>query len=311
MTQSSGTAATSVEMCAVTATRRPDGTAASATQRAISRQRRAAVPFRRRRQWLRPAAAVGCAPQQTRRRLRSAAIRTTKPNDHSRVWSPSWMNGSISTDRTSAQGSCRHCWRHRGNRDPSAAGWSVRANHACSSGAVGGEREERQPDRDREQAEQPERLARPPAGGPIRCAIESGRKKQAATITARWMMTERAAGRVARQQVGIGVAAQQRGLEEHHRHRPHRRRAAEPRQHHLGEHRLHREQQRGADKDRDGERRQQQAGLRRPPPAAALSTERSVVLVSVMECMAPAYSRKQQYRVRDILSGAAVNSARG
>ena len=38
MTHSSGTAATSVEMCAVTATSRPDGTAARKTQRTTSRQ---------------------------------------------------------------------------------------------------------------------------------------------------------------------------------------------------------------------------------------------------------------------------------
>src|SRR3954452_17439969 len=37
-TQSSGTAATSVEMCAVTATSSPDGTAASAVQTRASRQ---------------------------------------------------------------------------------------------------------------------------------------------------------------------------------------------------------------------------------------------------------------------------------
>jgi hypothetical protein len=50
----------------------------------------------------------------------------------------------------------------------------------------------------------------------------------------------------------VGIAAQQQRLEEHHRHRPHRRRAAEPRQHHFGEQRLHREQQQRADEDRCG-----------------------------------------------------------
>jgi len=48
------------------------------------------------------------------------------------------------------------------------------------------------------------------------------------------------------QEVGIGIAGQQQRLEEHHRHRPHRRRTAEPRQHHLGEQRLHRKQQQRA-----------------------------------------------------------------
>jgi len=59
----------------------------------------------------------------------------------------------------------------------------------------------------------------------------------------------RAARRVAREPVGVGIARQQRALEEHDRHRPYRRRAAQARQHHLGEHRLHHEQQRGADED--------------------------------------------------------------
>ncbi len=54
------------------------------------------------------------------------------------------------------------------------------------------------------------------------------------------------------QKMRIGIAGEQQRLEEHHRHRPHRRRTAEPRQHHLGEQRLHREQQQRADKDRRG-----------------------------------------------------------
>src|SRR6478735_4571929 len=52
-----------------------------------------------------------------------------------------------------------------------------------------------------------------------------------------------------RQIMRIGIASEQQRLEEHHRHRPHRRRAAEPRQHHLGEQRLHREQQQRTDED--------------------------------------------------------------
>ena len=51
------------------------------------------------------------------------------------------------------------------------------------------------------------------------------------------------AGTLRDQQMRVAVAGQQRGLEEEHRHRPHRRRAAEHRQHHLGEHRLDGEQQ--------------------------------------------------------------------
>ncbi len=68
-------------------------------------------------------------------------------------------------------------------------------------------------------------------------------------------------GQRAREQVRIGVAGQQRGLEEHHRDRPHRRRAAEHRQHHLGEHRLNGEQQQRGGKQRGGEEREREARL--------------------------------------------------
>src|SRR5262249_55002925 len=63
---------------------------------------------------------------------------------------------------------------------------------------------------------------------------------------------------VTREPVGIGVAREQRGLEEHDRHRPHRRRAAKTGQHHLGEHRLHHEHQCGTESDGRGERCEQQ-----------------------------------------------------
>jgi hypothetical protein len=51
-----------------------------------------------------------------------------------------------------------------------------------------------------------------------------------------------------RQQVRAGIAYEKRRLEEHHGDRPHRRRTAEPRQDHLGEHRLHGKQQQGRNK---------------------------------------------------------------
>jgi hypothetical protein len=47
------------------------------------------------------------------------------------------------------------------------------------------------------------------------------------------------------QDMRIGIAREQCALEEHHRDRPYRRRAAEPGQHHFCEHRLDREQQEG------------------------------------------------------------------
>ena len=54
------------------------------------------------------------------------------------------------------------------------------------------------------------------------------------------------------ERVGIRVAGEQRGLEEHEARRPHRRGSAEPRKDLLRHHRLDEEQQERADEDRDG-----------------------------------------------------------
>ena len=116
---------------------------------------------------------------------------------------------------------------------------------------VGGEREERQPDRDREQAEQPERIARGRRLAPA--ARDRQRQRQHRDHQQHQMDRHRnRAVAELHQKMRIGIAGEQQRLEEHHRHRPHRRRAAEPRQHHLGEQRLHREQQQRADEDRRG-----------------------------------------------------------
>jgi hypothetical protein len=48
-------------------------------------------------------------------------------------------------------------------------------------------------------------------------------------------------------EVGVEVAGEEAGLEEHHAGVPHRRRAAQLGQDHLGDHELDDEQQRGAD----------------------------------------------------------------
>ena len=113
------------------------------------------------------------------------------------------------------------------------------------------QRKERKADRYCEQAEQEHLLAsgrrHAPALGdrqrqehrPAHHHAEMDRQRQAA------------AGK-ARQRVGVGVAEQQDALEEHHRHRPDRGRAAEARQHDLGEHRLHGKQQCRAEEDRRG-----------------------------------------------------------
>ena len=114
---------------------------------------------------------------------------------------------------------------------------------------VGGEREKRQPDRHGEQAEQPQRLAGSRRSAPP--ARDMQRQREARDDHHRQMNDYRhAPRREARQRMRVGVAGEQRGLEEHHRDRPHGRSAPKPGQHHLGEHRLHGEQQRRAHEDR-------------------------------------------------------------
>ena len=122
---------------------------------------------------------------------------------------------------------------------------------------VGGEREERQPDRHHEQAEQPERVARGRRIAPG--ARDRQRQRRYRDHQQHEMHHDRNdAVPDLHQEMRVGVAGEQERLEEHHRHRPHRRRAAEPRQHHLGEQRLHREQQQRAEEDRRGIDRQHQ-----------------------------------------------------
>ncbi len=107
---------------------------------------------------------------------------------------------------------------------------------------VGRHRHERQPDRDRKQAELPQvGLALRRIAEPARHAdrqADDGQQAYSEVDVARQMRR-----RLVDQEVGIEVAGEQRGLEEEHRHRPHRRRAAEHGKHRLGEHRLDREQE--------------------------------------------------------------------
>src|SRR5262249_37696600 len=112
-------------------------------------------------------------------------------------------------------------------------------------------------DRGGEQADQPERLRG------LRRAVPAGgdRQRQRKRRGDRHRQVDRdrrATAGVTREPVGIGVAREQRGLEEHDRHRPHRRRAAKTGQHHLGEHRLQHEHQRGTESDGRRERCEQQ-----------------------------------------------------
>ena len=180
MVQNSGTDATSVAMCAVTAISRPDGTAASATQIALSRQVGAAAGRRRgvgRRRFRQP---VGRAQHQT------AAARDQHDQDivaggpepgliaepHERL-----DRDRIGDQREKAADVARGIEEVRVLR--------VRMAGAHEPGlqqrTVGGEREERQPDRDGEQPEQPERLAdlrRPaPSAGDVQRQQEARRRQ--------------------------------------------------------------------------------------------------------------------------------------
>ena len=116
---------------------------------------------------------------------------------------------------------------------------------------VGGEREERQPDRHRKQAKQPERIAR---GRRIAPTARDRQRQRQHRDHKQHQMDRHGQRTVAElhQKMRIGIAAEQQRLEEHHRHRPHRGRAAEPRQHHFGEQGLHRKQQQRTDEDRGG-----------------------------------------------------------
>jgi hypothetical protein len=132
---------------------------------------------------------------------------------------------------------------------------------------IGRDREERQTDRGGEQCEQPER------GEVDRRFAKAGRdRERQGDDRQRHQRKMRGDGvaRVepARQAVRVGVAGEQRRLEEYHRHRPHRRRTAEQRQHHLGEHRLDGEQEQRRDEQgrgKSGKYRPMGAPHRRAP----------------------------------------------
>ena len=125
----------------------------------------------------------------------------------------------------------------------------MRANQACSSGPLADRAKNGSPI---EAANRPSSQTVSPwvGGRPHPLAIASGSANVATTRSATWTTTATRPGQMARQQMRIGVAGEQRRLEEHHRDRPDRRRAAEPRQHHLGEHGLDREQQSGGEENR-------------------------------------------------------------
>ena len=118
----------------------------------------------------------------------------------------------------------------------------------------GGQQEVREPDGRDQQAEDAQGRLLAAAGLPGRVGQhrhEGQARQQQRAVQLRLRARLQPAG----DPVGVGVARQQRDLEEHHADRPHRRRAAEPGQDLLGDQRLHQEQQEGADEDGAGEQR--------------------------------------------------------
>jgi hypothetical protein len=141
---------------------------------------------------------------------------------------------------------------------------------------AGGEREERQADRGGEQAEEPKGLAALRRRAPAlrdRERQHEHRRHHDRDVNGKSDLRPREPD----QPVRIGVAREQRRLEEHHGDRPHRRGAAEPRQHHLGEHRLDHEQQRRArEHRRDVERAYQSMPPLRLHELATIPCDRSI-----------------------------------
>ena len=302
MTQSSGTAATSVEICAVTATRRPDGTAASADP---ARDRRASVggaasaPS--------TVAAAGGASGRVHSSAPQAAISSDQHDEADRpqpglIAEPDQRLdqhriGEQREEAADIAGGIEEIriLRRRvvGAREP-----------GLQQRAVGGEREERQPDRHREQAEQPERLAR--ARRPAPAVGDRERQDEAGGDHHREMDDDRlAAGRIARQQVGIGIAASSAAWKntiatDHTDGAPPSRGSTI-----LVNIGCTANKQRGAEKDRGGERRQQQPVLRaRRLRRTADRNDRWCSYLS-WNAWPQRVLGQQQYRVRDILSGAA------
>jgi hypothetical protein len=137
----------------------------------------------------------------------------------------------------------------------------------------GRDREKRQADGPRHQPDQPgdRRPAdrRMPIGADRHRQAEAGDREQAEVARDLPARPEAAA-----ETMGIGVAGEQRALEEHHRGVPHDRRTAEQRQRHAREHRLDREHEERAEEHGAGEPRQG----RRAVPCACADRKRPLAL---------------------------------
>ena len=175
---------------------------------------------------------------------RAMSARARRSTVHSR---PCWRSVSQRLDQErigdQADEGAEIGRRRRGSTGRRHGDGRSRQTRLCSSGPFAETREERQADRGGEQPHQPQRHAVSRAARSKPAASEIG-SVVAAPRPARHMDdAPRGPEKQLDQQMRVGIAGEQRRLEEHHRHRPHPGRAAEPRQHHLGEHRLHGEQQ--------------------------------------------------------------------
>ncbi len=239
MTQRSGAAATSVEMCAVTATSSPDGTAARNIQRPIARQLGAGVAARA------PARRLlggrGERSSRIRRRLRSMRTGPNSRRSTAEFGCAAKAPARAAPGRREAQGSCRHSRRRRENTDPCRPdGRCARTRPAATDCWPTAQRTAA---RSKPQTGREARASAHSLGGsPQPRAIDSGSVSPAATIRTMWTATAMTALGL-HQEMRVGIAGEQHRLEKHHGDRPDRGRAAENRQHHAREHRLHGEKQ--------------------------------------------------------------------
>ena len=119
------------------------------------------------------------------------------------------------------------------------------------------EQKVRQADGGGEQSEDPQQRVFAARAASTRRKAGWAARESSATSSARWI-DGLARGRSAVEPVRIGVAAEQRHLEEEHATGPDRGRSAEPRQNQLGNERLHLKQQKRA--EQNGGREEQRAG---------------------------------------------------
>ena len=244
-----GTAATSVEIWAVTATSSPDGTKDSATQPSVVRAGMAAAgasraPARRAASRAEPMA------EPAQRQSRPAAARIPRSSH-----GPAHASGSRRLDHEGISDQRQKAADIRGGIEEIGI-VRVGVPGPCEPGlqqrAVG-RRQRRTAARPRRRTARSARGTSPllRAGARSPTASPIGRlTSRTIAIRAIWISAARRTLKRLTSDMRVAVAGEQHGLEEHHRDRPDAGRAAELRQHHLGEHRLNAEQQKGGKEDR-------------------------------------------------------------